>query len=73
MMISRHIFHSHLALMYHLKILFTAVINVDYVPEDFGTGIVIPIVKHKCGDVSHIDNYRPVTLNPVITKIFEHI
>ena len=72
-LVSEHIFHSHPALVYHLKILFTAMINVGYVPEDFGKGIVIPIVKDKCGDVSRIDNYRPITLSPVITKIFERI
>ena len=35
-LVSKHILHSHLALVYHLKILFTAMINVGYVLEAFG-------------------------------------
>ena len=44
-----------------------------YVPDSFGSGIVIPLVKDKCGDMSSVDNYRPITLSPVISKIFESV
>ena len=42
-----------------------------YLPVNYGSGIVVPILKDKCGDLSSVDNYRPVTLSPVIAKIFE--
>jgi len=33
---------------------------------------VVPIIKDKLGNHSSIDNYRPITLSPVLSKIFEH-
>jgi len=41
------------------------------VPDGFGVGIVIPIVKDKLGDITNANNYRGITLSPVISKLFE--
>lgn len=46
-------------------------LNHYYVPDAFGSGIIVPIVKDKSGDLSSVDNYRPITLSPVISKLFE--
>ena len=70
--VSEHIVHSHPALVIHLKILFSMILKTGHVPDDFGKGIVIPIIKDKSGNPSSIDNYRPITLSPVISKVFEH-
>ena len=43
----------------------------SYVPEDFGTGIIIPLIKNTDGDASSIDNYRGITLSPVLSKVLE--
>ena len=42
-----------------------------YVPDAFSCGI--PIVKDKSGDPSLLDNYKPITLSPVISKLFENV
>jgi Reverse transcriptase (RNA-dependent DNA polymerase) len=42
-----------------------------YVPTNFGTGTIVPLVKDKTGDVSSTNNYRAITLVPVISKLFE--
>jgi len=42
-----------------------------HVPNDFGYGIVVPLLKDRCGDVSKLDNYRAVTISCVISKVFE--
>ena len=42
-----------------------------YVPNDFGRGIVIPLIKDKRGNVNDSANYRGITISPVISKIFE--
>jgi len=42
-----------------------------YVPNQFGCGIVIPLVKDKNGDVINSDNYRGITVSPVVSKVFE--
>ena len=59
--------------MSHLKCLFTAMYIHGCVPDAFGVGIVVPIAKDKQGDRSAVDNYRPITINPVISKLFEII
>jgi len=45
----------------------------SYVPEAFGCGVIIPIIKDKRGDYSSLENYRPITLSPVISKLFESL
>jgi len=44
-----------------------------YVSNNFGLGVIIPILKDKRGDLTSLDNYRPITLSPVISKIFESV
>ena len=39
------------------------------VPSDFKRGKIIPI--HKSGKKSDVDNYRPITILPVISKVLE--
>ena len=45
----------------------------SFVPDDFGSGVIIPIIKDRNGDTSSIENYRPITLSPVLSKIFEAV
>jgi hypothetical protein len=58
---AEHIINGHPCVIVHLKILFTMMLSHSFVPDAFGMGIVIPIIKDKCGDVSSVDNYRPIT------------
>ena len=44
-----------------------------FVPDNFGAGIIVPLVKDKAGDVNSLDNYRAITLTPIIAKVFESI
>ena len=64
-------FHAHPAVALHLCALFRSIILHGYVPNDFGSGIIIPLVKDKTGDVKNVNNYRSITLIPVISKLFE--
>lgn len=66
-----HIVYSHPSIMYHLCKLFNSMLKHGYVPAQFGRGIVIPLIKDKNGDVTNSDNYRGITVSPVISKIFE--
>ena len=70
---SEHILYSHPCLIVHLKLLFHMMLLHGYVPNNFGLGIVVPILKDKNGDQTPIDNYRPVTLSPTISKILESV
>ena len=68
---AEHILNSHPAIILHLKFLFSMMLSHSYVPRAFGTGIIIPIIKDKRGNVNSVDNYRPITLSPIVSKIFE--
>ena len=58
-------------LITHLQILFNAMIQHGYIVKDFLQGTITPIVKDSMGDVSDSSNYRPITLGPLFSKMFE--
>ena len=66
-----HIIYSHPSIILHLCKLFNLMLKHGYVPDQFGRGIVIPLVKDKNGDVTNSENYRGITVSPVLSKIFE--
>ena len=66
-----HLIHSHPCLISLLKMLFMLMFKHEYVPEAFGRGLIIPIAKDRNGDLHSLENYRPITLSPVISKVFE--
>ena len=68
---SEHIIYSHPILHSCLLRLFNFMLKTGYVPNTFGKGIIVPLPKNK-SDQSRADNYRGITLSPVISKIFEH-
>ena len=68
--VREHIVYSHPSLIVHLKLLFNILMLHGCVPDSFGIGVVIPLVKDKSGDVSNVDNYRGITLSPIISKLF---
>ena len=41
-------------------------------PNQFGRGIIIPLVKDKHGNLADSNNYRAITISPLISKIFEN-
>ena len=45
-------------------------LSKNYFPDEFKYAKIIPL--HKKGDVSDINNYRPISLLPVISKVLEH-
>ena len=43
-----------------------------FVPDSFGNGVIIPLVKDMQGDLCNIDNYCGINLSPFFAKLFEH-
>jgi len=39
--------------------------------DEFGKGMIIPMLKNKMGDINSRDNYMSITLSPVISKVSE--
>ena len=67
---SEHLLYANSYLSNHLRILFVNMIKHAYVPNSFGKGLIIPIPKDK-SNLNSVDNYRPITLSPMTSKIFE--
>ena len=59
--------------MLRLKTLFNAMLMHGHVPRQFQRGTIVPIVKDQQGDKSDLNNYRGITIAPIISKIFEHV
>ena len=68
---SEHLLYSHPIISVLLSRLFRAMLAHGYVPCAFGNGIVIPLLKDANLDKTNMDNYRAITLSPVISKLFE--
>ena len=72
-LMAEHICLAHTVLLVHLSCLFTMLYKHSMVPDDFGRGIVIPLLKNVDGNRFTTDNYRGITLSPVISKLFEMV
>ena len=68
-----HLFHGSPKLLFHLHLLFNAMIQHGIVVDDFVKGTITPIVKDSQGDVSSCSNYRGITLCGLFSKLFEMI
>ena len=66
-----HLLHAHPIVCLLLCKLFNAMLELGHVPRDFHYGIIIPVIKDQCGDISSANNYRGITLSPAISKLFE--
>jgi len=51
---AEHLKHAHPLLIVQLVVLFRSMVALaySYVPDEFGKGIIVPLVKNKTGDLS---------------------
>ena len=68
-----HLHYAPLSLLIRLTYLFNMMLKHAFVPEQFRSGFMIPIIKDHQGDHSDPNNYRGITISPIISKLFEHI
>jgi len=68
---TEHLDYAHPLLAVQLCVMFNVMLQHSVVPATFHTGIIIPVVKDKRGDLTDITNYRAVTLSPCISKLYE--
>ena len=53
--------------------LFNSMLLHGRVPNEFQRGTTVPIVKDQQGDKGDVNNYRGITIAPIISKIYEHV
>jgi len=64
---AEHVLNCHPTISLHLLTLFNAIVKHNYVPAEFGFGVTIPLLKDDNVDRSNIDNYRAITISPVLS------
>ena len=57
----------------HLSVLFSHIIKLELVPREMTIGLMLTILKPNKKDKQNPDNYRGITLLPVIYKLFEKV
>ena len=53
--------------------LFTSMFIHGHAPESMVETVLVPVLKNKAGDLSDTNNYRPIALSNVISKLIEII
>ena len=56
-----------------LSLCFTAIFRHSFIPEEMLDTMIIPLIKNKGGNLSDSNNYRPVALANIASKILEHV
>ena len=56
-----------------LSVCFTCMFTHSYVPSSMIKFIIVPLVKSKCGNLADKNNYRPIALSSIASKVFEHV
>ena len=59
---AEHLLYANSLIVTHLNILISRIAYQGLVPDDFGKGIIIPIIRNKLGNNNDLDNYRGITL-----------
>jgi hypothetical protein len=68
-----HLVKAHPILYVTLSRLFCLMYAIGYVPAEFGKGIIIPLQKDTATKgAQNIDNFRGITVSPLLSKVFEH-
>ena len=64
---------KHALLCLLLSICFTSMFKHCYMPHSMINSVIILIIKNKSVDFIDKNNYRPIALSCIISKVFQHI
>jgi hypothetical protein len=69
---SEHFLYAPVSLVSRLVDLTNHMLRHSYVPNQFKLGVILPLVDTG-GDKTDLQNYRGITISPILSKIFEHV
>ena len=64
--------HAHPLLCLLVFICFTSMYKHCYMPQSIINTVIFPIIKNKSGDFTDKNNYRPIALSSIRSKVLEH-
>ena len=64
--------NAHPLLCLFVTICFTSMFKHCYMPQSMINSVIILVIKNKSGDFTDKNNYRPIGLSSIISKVFEH-
>ena len=68
---AEHFQNCHPCIIVIISNLFKSCGLLGFVPELFGKGIIIPIPKLNDANLNNVEDFRGITISPVLSKIFE--
>ena len=66
-----HIKYGGFTLALYLSVAFTMFIRHSFVPMQFRTSYIVPVVKDRRGDMADANNYRGISVSSVVSKLME--
>ena len=69
----QHLINAHPVLFVLLSLLFTCCFKHSFLPDELLRVMLVPIIKDKNGDISSSNNYRPISLSTIFSKVLESI
>ena len=70
---AEHLHHAPLNLLIRLTSLFNMMLSHSFVPSQFRFGFMVPVLKDLQGNRGDTNNYRPITIAPILSKLLEHV
>ena len=70
---SEHFIYAHENVCVLLSLLFNAMLIHNYLPLKFMDTVLIPILKDTKGDITDCNNYRPIAITCIMSKILETV
>ena len=56
-----------------LSLCFSLCLTHGYLPKSLMETTIVPIVKNKCGNLSNSNNYRPIAIATITSKVLESL
>ena len=70
---AEHLHNAPLNLLSRLATLINQMLKHSFVPRQFRQGFMLPLVKDQQGNHADINNYRGITISPIVSKVLEHV